>query len=436
MKTKAKISIFLGLVLLLPILGSCRRATIRVPRDTMHMWVDDEQEAEEISRPAEVLSITDPQEARRVEEYFGPLPELGHRREIFHKPVKALYIAAGRNLEGVTSLIRETEVNAVVVDFKESWGLSYPSQTRFVNELGMQTGTLDMKATVDELKEAGAYVIARITCFKDSELPDLKPEWAIRNSDGELLYWGLEDGLAWLSPYNTEVWDFLVTTALEAVDLGVDEIQFDYVRFPSGVAIGDEQPYYGSGYVPSRIQAINRFLEYARVRISDERGIPITADVFPSMILSSLDANILGQEWTSMGLTGITAICPMIYPSHFANVGQNGLGSEINGVLFPAPDKEPYEVVTQTLLAAEERLNRELSLQQQQEFSYIRPYYQAFNGHGIAGAAYAMEYDAQTIRKQMQAGYDRGYNEWILWNASGEYDPDIFDPAPTPPPEE
>lgn len=429
MKMKSKISLLLSLVLLLPILASCRRATLRMPRDTANLWQDIDEVVEEISRPAEVLSITDPQEARKVEEYFGPLPELGHRKEIFHKPVKALYLGPGRNLEENIRLIKETEVNAVVLDFKESWGLTYPSQTRYALEIPVPAGTTDMQATVDQLKEAGAYVIARITCFKDTELATAKPEWAIRDRDGEILYWALEEYLAWLSPYNTEVWDFLVSTALEAVDFGVDEIQFDYVRFPSGVAVDDLQPYFGSENVPTRVQAINRFLEYARVRISDERGIPITADVFPSMILSSLDASILGQEWTSMGLTGITAICPMIYPSHFATAGQNGLGSEIHGVLFPAPDKEPYDVVKQTLLAAEARLEQELSLKQQEAFSYIRPYYQAFNGHAMVGPAYARTYDPPTIRLQMEAGYDLGYNEWILWNATGQYDPEIFKPA-------
>ncbi len=429
MKKRAKVSLFLSLVMLLPILSACRRATLKVPRENIQMWQETEVEAEEISRPAEVLSIFDPQEARRVEEYFGPLPELGHRKEIFHKPVKAVYIASGQNLEEITRLVRETEVNAVVLDFKESWGLTYPSQTSFAQELAIDTGSTDMPSTIAQLKEAGAYVIARITCFKDTVLPNIKPEWAIQSSEGDVLHWSLEEGIAWLSPYNTEIWDFLVTTALEAVDLGADEIQFDYVRFPSGVSFEGQQAYYGSGYVPTKVQAINRFLEYARVRISDERGIPISTDVFPSMILSQIDADIIGQEWTSMGLTGITAISPMIYPSHFATAGQNGLGSEIHGVLFPAPDKEPYDVVKQTLLAAEDRLDKELTLKQQEAFSYVRPYYQAFNGHGMVGNAYAINYDAPTIRKQMEAGYDLGYNEWILWNAAVQYDPDIFLPA-------
>ena len=155
------------------------------------------------------------------------------------------------------------------------------------------------------------------------------------------------------------------------------------------------------------MEVINRFLQTARIRVQDTYGIPVTADIFGIAVTSSSDGEILGQDWATLGLTGIDSLCPMIYPSHYA------LGTILNGVKFDKPDKNPYDVMYNALKVSQK-------VHTQPGYSTVRPYVQAFTASYIGEGNY-MKYDYDAINRQIKAIQDNDMTEFILWNASGNY---------------
>ena len=272
-----------------------------------------------------------------VEEYFGPLPTYDVDNTPEHVPVRGIYIASGgASIDSLIELCSGTEINAVVLDLKESDFITYDSQVPLAKEVG-RTGQLDVEYIVDRFHENNIRVIGRIVCFKDPCLAELHPEMSIRDIDGNQLTFTLEHSQPFASPYNKDVWEYNIAIAREAIELGFDEIQFDYIRFPSGSSDSGAEPYFGpEGEVPEKWEAINRFLQTAQIEIEKKLGVPIGADTFPIIMTSALDGEIVGQNWDTIGLTGIDNVCPMIYPSHYANKGHNGLGSHIGNNLYPA----------------------------------------------------------------------------------------------------
>src|SRR4030043_648894 len=155
---------------------------------------------------------------------------------------KAVYLSfygiGDRSLrESALRLIQETELNALVIDVKGDRGMiPYKSSIPLVSEVGAQQiiTVKDMNSLMKSLKEKGIYTIARIVVFKDNPLALAKPHWAVKNQSGEM--WSDRENLAWVDPFNKEVWDYNINIAVEAAQYGFDEIQFDYLRFPDASA--------------------------------------------------------------------------------------------------------------------------------------------------------------------------------------------------------
>lgn len=373
----------------------------------------------------EPLSVKDEEIRQLLDDYFSPLPKTRpdppRQKQLY--PVKGIYLGQGRNLDAAIELAAWSEVNAFVVDVKESWGLTYQSQVPLAQEIKACQGDLDLPRLIDRCHAEGIHVIARIVCFKDDILPLKKPEMCITDINGELLHYPLEGGQAFANPYDTRVWDYLIDVAKEVVAMGVDEIQFDYVRFPTGSPNSKEKPiYHEIEETIGKDLAINRFLEYARIEIQENLGIPVTADLFSIVMTSEVDGMLIGQNWNTIGLTGINSICPMIYPSHYANssLGSqgNGVGSYIGRAFFDKPDLEPYAVVQNAMYDGEKA-------SRQKGYAMLRPWLQAFSADWLS-PGYYMIYGAQEIRLQIQALYDLGYGEWILWNADYKYPNEAF----------
>lgn len=370
--------------------------------------------------PPQALSILEEDMRGLVDSYFGPLPRPVKNPPTLKSlyPVKGIYLGPGKNLQASLELAKHTEINSFVIDVKESWGLCYPSKVPLAQEMNAASGTMDFKKIVKKCHDAGVNVIARIVCFKDEVMPYKRPDLCLRTEDGDLLHYPLEGGLAFANPYDTRVWDYLLDIAKEVVEMGADEIQFDYVRFPTGLPQEKGVPAHqkieeeiGKEY------AINRFLERARIEIQENLGVPISADLFSIVMTSKLDGILIGQNWDTIGLTGIDNICPMIYPSHYANASQgsqgNGEGSFIGKDFFKAPDTEPYEVVSNAIIDG-------YKASSQAGYTRLRPWLQAFTASWLA-PGYYIEYGPQEIRTQIDAVYDAYYTEWILWNAEFTY---------------
>lgn len=363
-----------------------------------------------------------------VTDFFGPLPTASQVVPLNHLELRALYIGAAANVDQVIEIARTTEVNAVVIDLKESDGIKYASSIPLALENNLVHKAYDIQSVVDRLHAEDIKVIGRIVCFKDPLLAESRSDLSIQDAAGNRLFFSNEGGKPFVSPYNQDVWQYNIDIALEAIEYGVDEIQFDYVRFPTGSTTSGAKPYFGpEETVPSRIQAINRFLQVARVQIQDERGIPLGADVFAIILTSDLDGRNLGQDWTTVGLTGIDNVCPMIYPSHYANDSTthymgNGKGTVLNGVHFTKPDLHPYDVMYHALVARKEAT-------EQEGFSVNRPYLQAFTASYLP-EGYYMTYGPQQILDQIRAIEDAGFSEWICWNPRAEYNAASFRAAP------
>jgi len=371
----------------------------------------------------EVTPDFDPEENEKIEDFFGPLPEVEHEADLEHVEIKGVYIYDTDNLDSILEEIKGTEVNALVIDVKESYGLLYDSQLPLAKKLNCVISNRDIKAITEKCHAQDIRVIARIVCFKDQTFASTRPDLTIHNEAGTPIEFPLESNSTWANPYNKEVWQYLIDIAEEVIQFGVDEIQFDYIRFPAGGSLDGSAAAYGDPEtLPQKYSAINRFLQTVAIQIQNRDKVPVGADLFSIVMTSDLDGHAIGQDWTSIGLTGINNICPMIYPSHYANaslsVMGNGEGTDLGDNRYEAPDLEPYGVVTDAIIDGREAIDQE-------GYAYVRPYLQAFTADYLP-PGYYMEYSGAEIRKQIEAVYDSGFNEWILWNVQPTYPPGTF----------
>ncbi len=265
-----------------------------------------------------------------------------------------------------------------------------------------------------KLKDNNIYPIARIVCFKDPILGEKRPELAIKSKSGGL--WRDNRGNTWLNPYNEESWKYLVELSKEAAKLGFQDIQYDYVRFPTDGRVGMIN-YGDAALTRTKADAISGFLSYAKKEL-EPLGVYISADIFGIVSVVEGDYEQIGQH-LEMVAKDIDYICPMVYPSHYANVAQNGVGQKINGVLFKYPDLEPYQVVYNTMLLTKQRLDVA------QSKAKGRPYLQDFTAPYLGKGNY-QAYGAEQVRAQIKATYDAGFEEWILWDADNTYTEGAF----------
>jgi hypothetical protein len=322
--------------------------------------------------------------------------------------VKALYltgwtVGSQQKRQHYIDLAKNTEINAYVVDVKDDDGLvGYESKVQKVIDNESWQKKYSPEKVLSEFHEAGIHVIGRVVCFKDPVYSSKNPGLAIKNKDGSLYK---ENGkTTWLDPYNKESWDYLIEISKEAVELGFDEIQFDYVRFPS---YGKKSIAYNDGG-KDKHEAINEFLAYAKEQMP---GVIISADVYGIICESPADSEDIGQYLELVG-KDIEYISPMVYPSHYAK------GQIVNGVTFAKPDFEPYAVVYNSLVKAKERIATVEDYK-----ADVRPYLQDFTASWLDSGNY-MEYGAEAVRQQIKAVYDAGYEEWILWDAMNTYHED------------
>lgn len=327
--------------------------------------------------------------------------------------VKGIYIsgpvAGSSYMDTLTQLLAETELNAVVIDVKNDEGnLTYRPGGGTAEELGACIRYIqDLPGLVAALKAQGVYTIARVAAFKDPVLAQARPELALRYKDGSPLSEGGD--LAWVNPYEQDVWDYLTEIALGAAQAGFDEVQFDYVRFPT-VRDLDSVDFGPSAGETSREEAVAGFLTHVRAALHDV-GVWVSADVFGTVIDSSLDAGRIGQSYTAMARSA-DFVCPMVYPSHYA-AGAYGL---------ELPDREPY----QTVFNALQRSQDTLAVLPQEERAGVRVWLQGFTATWVKGH---ISYGGEELRAQIQAVYDAGYTDWIIWNAQNTYTADGLLPA-------
>jgi len=301
-------------------------------------------------------------------------------------------------------LVRRTELNSVVIDIKDATGfVSFDSQLPLAREVGA-TGELrihDLPGLLAQLEEAGVYPIARIVVAKDPLLSAGRPDLAIQDTAGGP--WLDQKDVMWLNLHHPEVWQYHLDLAQEVADAGFPEIQWDYVRFPDAPESYLSRTVYPGREGRSKTQAVREFLGYTREALG-ARGVQVTADVFGVTTSYRRDVGI-GQLWESF-IDQVDVALPMVYPSHYWT-GSYG---------FETPNAYPYEIVRGALRDAVRRSDLV------EGAGLTRPWLQDFS----LGQP---PYGAPEVRAQIQATYDAGIEEWILWNPSSRYTEAALIPA-------
>jgi hypothetical protein len=313
---------------------------------------------------------------------------------------RGLYIPFGLlanpdKVRGLLDLVEGSELNALVVDVKGDRGyLAYDSQIPLAVELGVSGGREGWLALDELLAEAQTreiYTIARIVVFKDNPLALGRPELAVGRSDGTV--WTDGEGLGWGNPFREEVWNYNVAIAQEVAALGFDEVQFDYLRFPSDGDIGAIL-YAEENTLETRTAAIREFTRRVTEALRPY-GVFTSADVFGLTVWVDPESDMsIGQRVIDVAPL-VDYLCPMVYPSTFRS---GNLG-------YADPSARPYDVIYRSQLAAEARVPSS---------TRVRPWLQAY------------WYTLDEMLTQKQAADDANATGWTFWNAGGVYNEELF----------
>ncbi len=324
--------------------------------------------------------------------------------EVVLKPrtVKAAYLTyfgvGDRGIRTrVLALAERTELNAVVIDVKGDRGwILYRTEVEEALKAGAQgPATLrDFDAVMADLKARGIYTIGRIVTFKDNILAKARPDLAIIDRRTGTP-WIDNERLAWVDPFREEVWDYNIAIAREAARKGFDEVQFDYVRFPTDGRLGSAE-YAKPNNKETRLPAIAGFLERARKAIGP-LGAFVSADVFGYTAFNENDTDI-GQRVEEL-TPHLDYISPMVYPSGY-NRGIPG---------FTKPLENPYQIVFESV-----RLIRKRAAHTHVR---VRPWIQDFRDYAFDHRIFGVS----EIRAQMKGADDAGGTGWMLWNPRNDY---------------
>ena len=324
--------------------------------------------------------------------------------------VKGLYVTSRAIMDKRDEIIEiadTTEINALVIDVKDDNGrITFQMDSPKAQEIGATTNTIsDIDALMRLLKIKNIYPIARIVAFKDPYLAEQRHELAIKNKDGSL--YRDNNGECWVNPYEKEVWDYLIEVSTKAAEAGFMEIQFDYIRFSTGKGMSNVD--FGPlADEKTKEDIIIEFTQYAYESLKP-LGVFVSADVYGTIISSSIDAGLVGQNYVEMSKY-LDYICPMIYPSHFAD-GNYGVEH---------PDLEPFNIIRKVLRASKNKLNE---IPEGEHRAIVRPWLQDFTATWIKNY---QEYGPSQIREHISGVYVVGYSEWLLWNASCNYTVDAL----------
>jgi hypothetical protein len=316
---------------------------------------------------------------------------------------KAVYlsaygIASPTLRNAALDLSRTTAINALVIDMKGDRGITpYHSAARIESGAqahvpGAQPLVHDLPTLIAELHARHFYLIARIVVFKDDPLASAHPELAVRGPSGDA--WRDREGLQWVDPFSPYVWKHNIDIAEEAAQMGVDEVQFDYTRFPDASGLHFAQ----ANTRANRVAAISSFLMTARQRLA-RYNVFVAADVF-GYVCWNTDDTAIGQQLEALG-TPLDYISPMLYPSGFT--------WGLPGCTKPVED--PHQIVARSLAEAKRRTGL--------PGVRFRPWLQAFRDYAFDHR----DFNADEIAAQVKAADEAQTDGWMLWNPRNRYDP-------------
>ncbi|SFV75265.1 COG1306 predicted glycoside hydrolase [hydrothermal vent metagenome] len=316
--------------------------------------------------------------------------------------IKALYLNFwnasnhSKKLKNILNIIDKTQINAIVVDIKNSYGsTSFLTSFQQANDYGAykKRTNRNIQKFIQLMKQKNIYTIARIITFKDELQAIHNPNYAIKNPNGTL--WRSADNKAWVDPFDTRSHKYTIAIAKEAAKVGFDEINFDYLRFPAK----KELQYSQENNASNRIKAITHFLQLAKQELQ-KYGVFISVDIYGNICWVKNDGNI-GQTITSLAKYA-DYISPMLYPSSFSSGSFHSK--------YPA--SKPYEVVYKSLKNIKNKINSKR----------IRPWLQHFRDYNTK----RIKYTKTQIQQQIKATQDAHTSGWMLWSPSSRYHKDYY----------
>jgi hypothetical protein len=284
----------------------------------------------------------------------------------------------------------ETELNALMIDLKDETGeVWYDSENPTAADVGATNNSFDLKATVERAHDLGLYVIGRIVLFNDPIAAVALPDMAVWDTATNGPYEA--NGQFFLDPTDPAARQYGLELAEEACAAGLDEIQFDYVRFPDARS---ESATFDGGVSPEvRVSTITALLGEAVAKLRP-MGCAVGADIFGYLTTAEDDGGI-GQRWEDVASV-VDVVSPMLYPSHFHETFYG----------FPSNER-PGDVISEALSDGMERLPGQV---------VVRPWLQDFG------------YDASLVREQIAAAEEFGLG-WMLWNAESRVSVDALQSA-------
>ena len=337
--------------------------------------------------------------------------------------VRAIYYSAyaasrSNKIEELLQLAQSTEINAIVIDIKETDGYtSFAFSNEFFwNILPKSNNRIpNISDLIEKLHQNNIYVIGRIVVFKDNYVSQNHPKFSIKWSNNHQSTWTDYKWNSYLDPYAKEVWEYNILLASESYKLWFDEINFDYVRFPTDWYIS--QTYYpfaheiiDSNESWSKMKVLEAFSKYTTEKLREiHPNIILSADIF--WLATHTDMYQIGQNIETF-IPYFDYVAPMIYPSHYAS-GYLG---------YKVPDNAPYEIFYDSIKQAQKRidtLNTNSSGSLNISYTKIRPWLQGFN---CTWCPWATTYNREKFRKQILALNELWINSWYVWNASARYE--------------
>lgn len=332
---------------------------------------------------------------------FYPRQKLQSQTNPMPKACYSLYLDSSPDtmgrLDEYLELAASTSINTFVVDIMDGSSIAYKSEVmQQYSPTAYENGAFTMDeyaGFIQRIRDAGFYVIGRITAFNDDYFSYDHPEYSISDKNGKRLE---VSGMYWPSAFCRYAWEYKVALSVEAVEnFHFNEIQYDYVRFPDGTYSyeADNNINYHNDFGESKAQAIQRFLLYA-CDVLHEMDVYVSADVFGET--SNPYVASYGQYFPAISNV-VDAISGMPYPDHFEAYGDF------------VPWTEPYETISDwaesVVIRQSETPTPAIVRTWVQAYDAIRPPYN--------------EYGPDEVWAEIQALLDNGLDGgFITWNAS------------------
>lgn len=338
-------------------------------------------------------------------------------------PMRAIYmtqcvVGTPSMREDLVKLIDDTELNSIVIDIKDYTGkLAFtPTDPSLKESVSLDCGARDMEEFIKKLHDKNIYVIGRITVFQDPYYAKLHPELAVKRLSDKTANWKDHKGLSFIDVSARPFWDYIVKIANASYEIGFDELNFDYIRFPSDGNMKDTFYTWNPGMEKS--EALERFYIYLHDQLTPT-GVVMSADLF-GMVTTNYDDLNIGQV-LERALPYFDFIDPMVYPSHYPK-GFRGYAN-VNAhpydiVHFSMSESVKRTVATTTSIAslAYERIGTSTPARHKKPSypaSKMRPWLQSFD--------YPVTYTPEMVEAQLQATADAGLESWLIWDPANKY---------------